>query len=856
MAEIGETELDIRALIGALWRRAWLLVLLSVLAAVGTYVGLSYVEPLYTADTSILIEERESPLTRRQETSGGGSSFDESAIQSQVEVLRSREIADTVIDKLGLTSRPEFDPARRPSLVRSLKVMLGFQQNPADSSIRQRVMEAYFDRLSVYALRQSRVIGVEFSAPDPELAAEVTNAVADAFVLLQQDAKRQSAVAATLWLEQEIDRLRERVAESEQAVADYRANNDLFDVDQRGDEIGNLSTQQLSDLNAELARARAARAEAEARADLVQNLLNEGEPLDASEEVLNSQLIQRLRERQVALQAQTAELSTTLLPSHPRIRALQGQVANLETQIRGEAAKVLAALQTAARVAAAREESLVASLNEAKVDVSRTNDQGIELRALEREAAAQRELLESFLTRYREAAARTEANYLPADARIISRAVPPSDPSFPRKTMMSVAAAIAMFLLSSAMVLLGAFMSGRAFRVVGYGLAQQQTGPTAAERVAGAPVLDAAEPPPQLESQHDEEPRVQPAASAFDEASAEAEPEVEPAEEPSDLIEEQPVGEPLLEEPLADELAEEPLADEVSEEPIVEEADEITVVAVGEDSAEEVAPEEAALEEASLEETAPEEVAPEEVAPEEPTAAEPEPAEAVAEEPAEETSVEAEPEAEPAEAEPAGEEEAVVTAAAEDAEEEDEQGAAGLAEILANTSVRVALFTGAEGGEGAGDIAFSAARGAGQQKLRCILVDVGRVASPALGQERPGLGDLLAGEAAFGEVIQRDDDAGVHIIPLGGLEENAPLQRMQLVVGALTHTYDKVVVVADSLDDWPHEHVRPDIAAVVCSADTTELLRKEMYDTALQRGAKSAIIVRLSSDGSNENEAA
>ena len=150
--------------------------------------------------------------------------------------------------------------------------------------------------------------------------------------------------------------------------------------------------------------------------------------------MLNSQLIQRLRERQVALQAQIAELSTTLLPGHPRIRALKEQVANLDGQIRDETAKVLASLQTAARVAAAREQSLVKSLNEAKVDVSRSNDQGIELRALEREAAAQRDLLELFLARYREAAARTDANYLPADARIISRAVPPIEPSFPKKS--------------------------------------------------------------------------------------------------------------------------------------------------------------------------------------------------------------------------------------------------------------------------------------------------------------------------------------------------------------------------------------------------------------------------------------
>ena len=165
----------------------------------------------------------------------------------------------------------------------------------------------------------------------------------------------------------------------------------------------------------------------------MQKLLDEGGALDASEEVLNSQLIQRLRERQVALRAQVAELSTTLLPGHPRIRALQGQVANLETQIRGETAKVLASLQTAARVAAAREESLLKSLNEAKGDVSRSNDQGIELRALEREATAQRDLLESFLSRYREAAARTDANYLPADARIISRAVAPGEAVLPEE---------------------------------------------------------------------------------------------------------------------------------------------------------------------------------------------------------------------------------------------------------------------------------------------------------------------------------------------------------------------------------------------------------------------------------------
>src|SRR6185295_1767463 len=197
--------------------------------------------------------------------------------------------------------------------------------------------------------------------------------------------------------------------------------------------------------------------------------------------------------------------------------------------------------------------------------------------------------------------------------------------------------------------------------------------------------------------------------------------------------------------------------------------------------------------------------------------------------------------------------------AAEPSADPAKSGADGLGDIIANGSVRVALFAGAEGGEGTGAVAFAAARQAAKQKVRCVIVDIGRVASDVLGHERPGLGELLAGEAAFGEVIQRDETARVHVIPLGGLTSDTPMERMRLVIGALTHTYDKVIVVADKVDDWPDEYVRPDIAAIVCGADTTESLRTELYDFVLARGAHSAVIIRYSDfdlGGRNESAAA
>ncbi len=772
MAQIGETELDVRALWRGLWRKAWLIGFLTVAAAIATYVGLGFVDPLYTADTSILIEARESPLTRPPGDSGVPSTdFDTSAIQSQVEVLKSRGIAEAVIDKLDLTHRAEFDPARRASLLRSVLVAIGIGENPTDSTIRQRVMDSYFSHLSVYPLLQSRVIGVEFSASDPKLAAEVAETVADSFVDLQQSSKRESAVAATEWLQQEIERLRGKVAEAEQAVADYRQKHGLFDVDQTGTgtapgaDATNLSTQQLGEINAELARARAARAEAEARSQLVGQLLTQGGAPDASEEVLNSQLIQRLQERQGALRAQIADLSTTLLPTHPRIRALQEQLASLDGQIHDEVGKVLESLKTAALVAKAREESLVKSLNEAKGEVSQSNDQGIELRALQREAAAQRELLESFLTRYREASARTDANYLPADARIISRAVAPTQPSFPKKTMLTVAAAIAMLLLSSAIVLLSEFMSGRAFRVIGAGMSDGDAKPLQPAEVAAG----------------DDDVRIVPASGEpMGHAEPELEAELEPEPESGPELDRDPTGASDM--ALATELLDQtPPATSESERLADEEPEPLP----------------------------------------EPVAAAPEP-------------VAVEPEA-------------------------PKTGTAGLAEILTNSSVRLALFAGAEGGEGAAKIAFAAARHAAKQKVRCVLVDVGGVASDVLGHERPGLGDLLMGEAAFGEVIQRDDTARVHVIPLGSLTKDTPMQRMRLVIGALTHTYDRVIIVADKVEDWPDEYIRPDIAAIVCGPETTESLRTELYDFVLARGAHSAIIVRYTSDfdlGDQEESAA
>jgi Mrp family chromosome partitioning ATPase len=298
------------------------------------------------------------------------------------------------------------------------------------------------------------------TSKDPQLAARISGAVARVYLEEQTRAKLGSNTEATDWLSNEITDLGKQVKDAEAKVADFRAKSDLL----IGQNNSVLATQQLSEISTELSRVRANRAAAAATADSLRAALKSGASLDALPEVLQSELIQRLRERQVQLRADIADLSTTLLDSHPRIRALRSQLADLDAQIRTEAQKVLTSLETQAQTAQYREKQLLADLNTQKAASARAGGEEVELNALEREAAAKRQLLESYLTRYREAFSRKEHSYLPADARIASAAVTPAEPYFPKVLPIAGAAFVGSLLVMAIVTLLQELFSGRAMR--------------------------------------------------------------------------------------------------------------------------------------------------------------------------------------------------------------------------------------------------------------------------------------------------------------------------------------------------------------------------------------------------------
>ena len=460
-----DVDIDLAGLFGEIRKKLWLILALPLLSGVALLVFLSGMQPSYRSNAQIIIEKRESVFTRRKDGDFtlSANQFDEQAVGSQVQVLNSDELAIRVITKLKLADRKEFSSSK-PSIIADFLALAGLGGSQLlDVSPQERVLNAFRLRLRIYAVEKSRVIAIEFWAHDRKLAQEVPNAIADEFLALTKASQLQTTEDATDWLGPEIEQLRAKVRDAEAKVAAFRANSDIL--------VGNnnalLSTQQLSEFSSELSRVKSDRSAAEGKIASIQAAIEQGGSLDVIPEVLASALIQRLREREASLQAQISELGTSLLANHPRLKALKSQAADFQSQIRNAAKNILVSLENNVDLQRKQEAVLLQEVIRLKAESARAGEAEVELRALEREANAQRELLEVYLTQFREAASRTNGEYLPIDARIISRATLPAESYFPKVVSFTLAGTFVTLVMTIVGVLAAALFSGRAFKQVG-----------------------------------------------------------------------------------------------------------------------------------------------------------------------------------------------------------------------------------------------------------------------------------------------------------------------------------------------------------------------------------------------------
>ena len=388
----------------------------------------------YSTTAVIMLDARRNNVTDRSEVLSKLPT-DPASVQNQIQILTSRDLAATVIDRLDLARDKEFNPVLSP-----FPLNLLVRTRDADAQ-RSAIVDSFLKHLSVEAEGLSTAISVTVSAGDAEKAARIGNMLVNSYIDSQIAQKTEAARRTTHWLVMRIAQLARQAQDGDAAIQSYKAANGLNDG---GQGTQSLVDQQLTTINGQLIQARADLAQKEATNSHVRELMKSGRAAEVSQ-VVASPLIVQLRQQQAEAIRNAADLDTRYGPKHPRRIAAESGLRDLESKIEQEAERIAGSVANDVAVASAQVQSLENSLAAARAQSNAQNLARVKLRALEASAASTRAMYESFVTRLREA--QDQDGVTTPDVRIISHASVPAVPGFPPRTLILCASIPAGLLL-------------------------------------------------------------------------------------------------------------------------------------------------------------------------------------------------------------------------------------------------------------------------------------------------------------------------------------------------------------------------------------------------------------------------
>jgi len=408
---------------------------------VGTFVAaiviavaaLLVLKPRYTATAQILFDSRKQNVFQLQAAGGGQAmAIDAGSVESEVSLIQSFGVLRRVVEKLKLDETPEFGPEATRGF--SLLSLLPWRSPAREEMVLDRSLSpqqlAAIKKLrdGIWAKRVGVTYVVDISATsrDPLLAARISDALAESYLVEQLEARYETARRASAWFSERLVTLGDQLRQSEAKVAAFRQQYGLVDTQQGG----GIDKQQVSELSAQLVLARAQTAEKRAKYEQAERVSKGSGSNAAVSEVLSSQLISNLRTQEAEVARREADLAAKYSGAHPLLANVRAEHADIKRAIGAEVQRIIANFRNEYEVALKREQSLEQSLARF-TNVATANDNvKIRLNELEREVESNRTLYQNFLTHAKEA--REETTLATNDSRIITPAVVPTTASFPR----------------------------------------------------------------------------------------------------------------------------------------------------------------------------------------------------------------------------------------------------------------------------------------------------------------------------------------------------------------------------------------------------------------------------------------
>jgi succinoglycan biosynthesis transport protein ExoP len=451
--EEGRTQADTPEMVEnwrAISRRRWSILGLTFLVAVLAMLIVSSVRPSYRGAAMVLIEQGKNKVVSIEEVYSSGS-FQREHYQTQVEILKSEELARKVIAKLKLTTHPDFDPRLAPP---GLAARLGLRDAsppPTEEDVMKAVVHALRRDLQVHIVRNSQLAQVSFVAHDKELAAKVPNTLAETFIESDLDARMAMTQKAAEWLRDRMGELRTKVDAAERALQDYRDRERI--VDTKGLALSGAG-RQLEELTSRLVEARQKRAEAESSYALVQQARGGKAQVtfDSIPAVLRNPLVQRMKEQEAEADRRLSDAAKRYGPEHPKMIQARAELEAARESTRRQMDLVVGGLAKEFEVSRANEIAIERALAQSKADIQGINRKEFQLGVLEREVQQNRNLYDMFVNRLKETSAMGDLQS--TVARVVDPATVPSSAFAPKKAQIVAMSAAAALLLGALLALL------------------------------------------------------------------------------------------------------------------------------------------------------------------------------------------------------------------------------------------------------------------------------------------------------------------------------------------------------------------------------------------------------------------
>lgn len=400
----------------------------ALLAAVIVFV----MTPIYRATVTVMIEAGKAKVVTIEDVYSGATQNRE-YFQTQVEIIKSREVAIKAIQKAKLWETDEFDP--RPnadSTLTSLLVAIGLRDDPAsvewnEETFAEAIYPAFVARVSIEPVRLSQLAKISFDSSSPVLAARVANALALTYIESDLDARYKVTQQASNWIQERLASLRVKLEESERTLQSYREKAGIIDVKNVGQ---GGAGQQMMEVTSRLVEARLRRAEAENAYNQIKSAKKSGELTSLPAVIRNPIVADALRQESQA-ERRLAELTQRYGTEHPKFMQAEGELKSARENLQRQVETVVASITQEYEVNRGTERTLEGVMSSARGSVQDMNRKEFELTVLEREVESNRQIFDMFVKRAKETSISSDLQ-TPV-ARVVDAAVVPNAPIKPKK---------------------------------------------------------------------------------------------------------------------------------------------------------------------------------------------------------------------------------------------------------------------------------------------------------------------------------------------------------------------------------------------------------------------------------------